>query len=87
MVALTGIEPVLSALRGRRVNQLHHSATVVGFLYHIGRHDSNDVGLEAGSRHSREPSLTVGLLNGSEAQVSSPRVSKGAASTQRLMEL
>jgi hypothetical protein len=26
MVALTGIEPVLSALRGRRVNQLHHSA-------------------------------------------------------------
>ena len=26
MVALTGIEPVLSALRGQRVNQLHHSA-------------------------------------------------------------
>ena len=26
MVALTGIEPVLFALRGRRVNQLHHSA-------------------------------------------------------------
>jgi hypothetical protein len=35
MVALTGIEPVLSALRGRRVNQLHHSATVQGILYHI----------------------------------------------------
>ena len=33
MVALTGIEPVLSALRGQRVNQLHHSATR-GFLYH-----------------------------------------------------
>ena len=29
------------------------------------------------TRQSREPSLTVGLLNGSEAQVSSPRVSKG----------
>ena len=29
MVALTGIEPVLFALRGRRVNQLHHSAQVV----------------------------------------------------------
>ncbi len=27
LVALTGIEPVLSALRGQRVNQLHHSAT------------------------------------------------------------
>src|SRR5271170_6725855 len=27
MVASTGIEPVLSALRGRRVNQLHHDAT------------------------------------------------------------
>jgi hypothetical protein len=26
MVALSGIEPELSALRGRRVNQLHHSA-------------------------------------------------------------
>lgn len=26
VVALTGIEPVLFALRGRRVNQLHHSA-------------------------------------------------------------
>jgi hypothetical protein len=24
--ALTGLEPVISALRGRRVNQLHHSA-------------------------------------------------------------
>ena len=33
LVALTGIEPVLSALRGQRVNQLHHSATR-GFLYH-----------------------------------------------------
>ena len=33
MVALTGIEPVLSALRGQRVSQLHHSATG-GFLYH-----------------------------------------------------
>ena len=28
VVALTGIEPVLFALRGRRVNQLHHSAKV-----------------------------------------------------------
>src|SRR5271165_615622 len=27
LVASTGIEPVLSALRGRRVNQLHHDAT------------------------------------------------------------
>ncbi len=26
ILALTGIEPVLSALRGPRVNQLHHSA-------------------------------------------------------------
>ncbi len=26
ILALTGIEPVLSALRGQRVNQLHHSA-------------------------------------------------------------
>lgn len=26
LVALSGIEPELSALRGRRVNQLHHSA-------------------------------------------------------------
>jgi hypothetical protein len=29
LVALTGIEPVLFALRGRRVNQLHHSAKEV----------------------------------------------------------
>ena len=36
--------------------------------------------LQAGSRQSREPSLTVGLLNRSETQVSSPRVSKGTAS-------
>ena len=35
----------------------------------------------AGSRQSREPSLTVGLLNGSEVQLSSPRVSKGSALT------
>ena len=29
MVALPGLEPGLSALRGRRVNQLHHNAIVV----------------------------------------------------------
>jgi hypothetical protein len=29
LVASSGIEPELSALRGRRVNQLHHDATVV----------------------------------------------------------
>jgi hypothetical protein len=28
LVASSGIEPELSALRGRRVNQLHHDATV-----------------------------------------------------------
>ena len=39
LVALTGIEPVLSALRGRRVNQLHHSATC-RYLYHIPRKTS-----------------------------------------------
>jgi hypothetical protein len=27
LVASSGIEPELSALRGRRVNQLHHDAT------------------------------------------------------------
>ena len=41
----------------------------------------------AGSRQSSEPSLTVGLLNGPEVQLSSPRVSKGSASTQRLRRL
>ncbi len=44
-------------------------------------------GMSPGARQSPEPSLTVGLLNRSEAQVSSPRVSKGSASTQRLMGL
>jgi len=43
--------------------------------------------VSTGSCQSREPSLTVGLLNGSEAQLSSPRVTKGSASTQRLMGL
>jgi hypothetical protein len=28
LVASSGIEPELSALRGRRVNQLHHDATM-----------------------------------------------------------
>jgi hypothetical protein len=36
-----------------------------------------------GPCQSCEPSLTAGLLNGSEAQVSSPRVSKGSATTQQ----
>jgi hypothetical protein len=35
MVAPSGIEPELFALRGRRVNQLHHGA-VTGFPYGIG---------------------------------------------------
>ena len=43
MVALTGIEPVLSALRGRRVNQLHHSATRL-FLYHSVTMNSTNSG-------------------------------------------
>ena len=42
---------------------------------------------QAGPRQSPEPSLTVGLLNRFEAQVRSPRVSKGSTSTQRLMGL
>ena len=40
-----------------------------------------------GSRQSREPSLTVGLLNNRVGQISSPRVSKGSTSTQRLTRL
>ena len=36
MVAPSGIEPELFALRGRRVNQLHHGAVQDGdFLYSI----------------------------------------------------
>ena len=45
------------------------------------------LGIHAGPRQCPEPSLTVGLLNRFEAQVSSPRVSKRSASTQRLMGL
>ncbi|MBM3803983.1 MAG: exo-alpha-sialidase [Acidimicrobiia bacterium] len=40
-----------------------------------------------GSRQSREPSLTVGLLNSRVDQISSPRVSKGSTSTQGLTRL
>jgi len=42
---------------------------------------------EAGSRQSRVPSLTVGLLNRSVTQISSPRVSKGSTSTQGVARL
>jgi hypothetical protein len=33
LVALPGLEPGLSALRGRRVNQLHHNARRMGLLH------------------------------------------------------
>src|SRR5262245_32710012 len=38
MIARTGLEPVLSALRGRRVNQLHQRAVPANFAYitHFG---------------------------------------------------
>ena len=42
---------------------------------------------ESGSCQSREFSLTVGLLNNRVGQISSPRVSKGSTSTQRLTRL
>jgi len=48
---------------------------------------ARNTGPSRGFRQSREPSLTVGLLNRCETQVSSPRVSKGSASTQRLTRL
>jgi len=44
-------------------------------------------GTAPGSRQSREPSLTVGLLNSRVDQISSPRVSKGLTSTQGLTRL
>lgn len=33
LIARTGLEPVLSALRGRRVNQLHQRAKELASLY------------------------------------------------------
>ena len=37
VVAHTGLEPVISALRGQRVNQLHQCAVEVGIIGKPGR--------------------------------------------------
>src|SRR5947209_13152128 len=52
LVALPGLEPGLFALRGRRVNQLHHNARTTS--------SQEDILSSASVKYSKQPPLTQG---------------------------